>query len=154
MECFCYLRNVHDKMSDDKTAFEKRYGQKFDGPPIPFGTLVEYIPITAKAKSSVHQFGKKTLKGIFLGCVLRACKDNTSNDPFSRWKSVHLLATDEIDDHRIRSDCKCTIGLKIQKERTLYLVLRLRGETEHDTNDNATTKIQTDFHTKHMKLCT
>ena len=24
---------------------------------------------------------------------------------------------------------------KIQKERTLYLVLRLRGETEHDTHD-------------------
>ena len=43
---------------------------------------------------------------------------------------------------------------KIQKERTLYLVLRLRGETEHDTNDNVTTKIQTDFHTKHMKLYT
>ena len=32
MERCCYLRNVHDKMADDKTAFEKRYGQKFDGP--------------------------------------------------------------------------------------------------------------------------
>ena len=44
------------------------------------------------------------------------------------------------------------VDCKIQKERTLHLVLRLRGETEHDTNDNVTTKIQTDFHTKHMKL--
>ena len=26
MKCYCYLRNVHDKMADGKTAFEKRYG--------------------------------------------------------------------------------------------------------------------------------
>ena len=32
------------------------------------------------------------------------------------------------------------VDYKIQKERTLHLVLRLRGETEHDTNDNVTTK--------------
>ena len=38
----------------------------------PCGTLVEYIPITAKEKSRVHQFGKKALKGLFLGCVLHA----------------------------------------------------------------------------------
>ena len=44
-----------EKMADGKTAFEKRCGQKFDGPSIPFGTLVEYIPITAKDKSRVHQ---------------------------------------------------------------------------------------------------
>ena len=58
--------------ANGKTAFEKRYGQKFDGPSIPFGTSVEYIPITAKDKSRVHQFGQKTLKGIFLGYVPRA----------------------------------------------------------------------------------
>ena len=48
------------------------YGQKIDGLSIPFGTLVEYITITAKDKSGVHQFGKTTLKGFFLGCVPRA----------------------------------------------------------------------------------
>ena len=72
MECYCYLRNVHDKMANGKTALEKRSGQKFDGPSIPFGTLVEYIPITANDKSRVHQFGKKTLKRTFFGFVLRA----------------------------------------------------------------------------------
>ena len=60
-------------MADGKTACEKRSGQKFDGPSIPLGALVEYIPITARDKSRVHQFGKKTLqKKIFLGYVLRA----------------------------------------------------------------------------------
>ena len=72
MECFCFLGHVHDKMADGKTPFEKRCCQKFDGPSIPFGTLVEYIPITAKDKSRVHQFGKTTLNGLFSGYVLRA----------------------------------------------------------------------------------
>ena len=72
MDCRCHLRNVHEKMTDGKTALKKRCGQNFDGPSIPFGTSVEYIPITAKDKSRVHQFGKQTPKGTFLGCVLRA----------------------------------------------------------------------------------
>ena len=42
MECYCYLRNVHDNMANGKTAFEKRDVHKFDGPSILFGTLVEY----------------------------------------------------------------------------------------------------------------
>ena len=41
-----------------------------------------------------------------------------------------------IDDHRIQSDYKH----KSELQRNLYLVLRLRGETEHGTNDNVTTK--------------
>ena len=32
------------------------------------------------------------------------------------------------------------VNYKIQKERNMYLVLRLRGETEHDTTDNVTIK--------------
>ena len=56
-------------MTDIKTAFKKRFGQQFDGPLFRFGALVEYIPITAKEKSRVYQFGKKTLKGIFSGYV-------------------------------------------------------------------------------------
>ena len=36
-----------------------------------FGTLVEYIQITAMDKARVKQFGKKTLKGICFGYVLR-----------------------------------------------------------------------------------
>ena len=32
------------------------------------------------------------------------------------------------------------VDYKLQKERTLHLVLRLCGETEHDTNDKVTIK--------------
>ena len=33
---------------DGKTPYERRFGQPFKGPIIPFGSLVEYHPITAK----------------------------------------------------------------------------------------------------------
>ena len=39
-----------------KTPYEKRFGQPFKGPIIPFGSMVEYHPITAKDQSRIHQF--------------------------------------------------------------------------------------------------
>ena len=48
MECYTYLRNVTDLVSDGKTSNERRFGQPFKGPIFPFGSLVEYHPITAK----------------------------------------------------------------------------------------------------------
>ena len=42
------------------------------GPIIPFGSLVEYYPISAKDQSRIHQFGKKVLPGLFFGYALRA----------------------------------------------------------------------------------
>ena len=67
MECYTYLRNVTVLLSDGKTPCERRFGQPFKGPMIPFGSLVEYHPITAKDHSRIHQFGKKVLPGLFLG---------------------------------------------------------------------------------------
>ena len=46
---------------------ERRFGQPLKGPIIPFGSLVEYHPITAKDQSRIHQLGKKVLPGLFLG---------------------------------------------------------------------------------------
>ena len=60
----CYL------LSDGKTPYERRFGEPFKGPIIPFGSLVECHPITAKDQSRIHQFGKKVLPGLFLGCAL------------------------------------------------------------------------------------
>ena len=72
MECYTFLRNVTDLLSDGKTPYERRFGQPFKGPIIPFGSLVEYHPITAKDQSRIHQFGKKVLPGLFLGYALYA----------------------------------------------------------------------------------
>ena len=72
LECYTYLRNVTDLWSDGKTPYERRFGQPFKGPIIPFGSLVEYYPISAKDQSRIHQFGKKVLPGLFLGYALYA----------------------------------------------------------------------------------
>ena len=66
MECCTFLRNLQDLLSDGKTPYERRFGQPFEGPIIPCGSLVEYHPITAKDQSRIHQFGKKVLPGLFL----------------------------------------------------------------------------------------
>ena len=48
------------------------FGQPLKGPIIPFGSLVEYYPISSKDQSRIHQFGKKVLPGLFLGYALYA----------------------------------------------------------------------------------
>ena len=40
MECYTYLRNVTDLLSDGQAPYERRFGQSFKGPIIPFGSLV------------------------------------------------------------------------------------------------------------------
>ena len=70
--CYTCLRNVTDLLSDGKTPYERRFGQPFKGPIIPFGSLVQYHPITAKDQSRIHQFGKKVLPGLFFGYTLYA----------------------------------------------------------------------------------
>ena len=40
------------------------------GPVVHFGAMVAYYPICARDQSRLHQFGKKVLPGIFLGCAL------------------------------------------------------------------------------------
>ena len=72
MECYTYLRNIQDLLSDGKTPYERRFGQPFKGPIVPFGSLVEYYPISAKDQSRIHQFGKTVLPGLFLGSALYA----------------------------------------------------------------------------------
>ena len=64
MECYTYLRNVTDLLSDGKTPYERRFGQPFKWPVIPFGSLVEYHPITAEDQSESINLERKS----FLYC--------------------------------------------------------------------------------------
>ena len=72
MECYTYLRNIQDLLTDGKTPYVRRFGELLKGPIIPFGSLVEYCTISAKDQSRIHQFGKKVLPGLFLGYALYA----------------------------------------------------------------------------------
>ena len=76
MECYCFLRCVHDQLDaggdSSKTAFEHRFGHQFKGPIIPFGAQIEYNPSQQSDIMRLHQFGKKMLSGIFIGYVQHA----------------------------------------------------------------------------------
>ena len=72
MECYCYLRNIQDLLSDGKTPYERRFGMPFNGPVLPFGAMVECHTTSAKDTSRLHQVGPRVLPGIFLGCALYA----------------------------------------------------------------------------------
>ena len=72
VECYTYLRSVTDLLSDGKTPCERRFGEPLKGPIIPFCSLVECYPISAKDHSRIHRFEKKVLPGLFLGYALYA----------------------------------------------------------------------------------
>ena len=72
MECYRYRRNVHDLLSGRKAPNESRFGEPFKGPLIPFGSLIEYYPISANDQSRIHQFREKVLPGLFLRYALCA----------------------------------------------------------------------------------
>ena len=69
MECYTYLRNVTDLLSDGKTPYQRRFGQPSKGPILPYGSLVECHPLTAKDQSRIHHIWKESLTWI----VLRIC---------------------------------------------------------------------------------
>ena len=50
-------------------TLRKAVRKPFNGTVKPLGAMVEYHPISAKDLSRLHQFGKKVLPGIFLGCA-------------------------------------------------------------------------------------
>ena len=64
MECFTYLRNVTDLLSDGKTPYDRRFGQPFKGPIIPFGSLVEYYPFYCERPVKNPSIWKESLTWI------------------------------------------------------------------------------------------
>ena len=63
-------------MADGKTPCERRFGESFKGPIVPFGALVEYLTNSERDKARIHQFGKKRSPGIFPGYTLIARRLN------------------------------------------------------------------------------
>ena len=68
MECYTCLRNVTDLLSDGKTPFERRFGQPFKGPIIPFVSLVEYYLFFFLRKTSQDSFNLE--RKSYLDCSL------------------------------------------------------------------------------------
>ena len=71
MECYRYLRNVHDLQADGQTLHERRFDSPLHGPIIPFGAGVKFYPMSAKYQGRVHQFGT-SLSWKFMGYAMNA----------------------------------------------------------------------------------
>ena len=99
VECYCYLRNIQDLLSDGKTPYERRFEMPFNGLVIPFGAVVDYHPIFAKDQSRLHQFGAKVLLGIFLGYAflrVKPGKETLWSQTLKNWRGwTHQNSTPE-----------------------------------------------------------
>ena len=103
IECFPYLRNIQDLLSDGRTLYERCLGQPCKGPIIPFGSLVEYHPTTAKDKSRIHQFGKKVLPGLFLGYALYAEEIRKGDVLVADFEELETMDASEIYSKRLNA---------------------------------------------------
>jgi len=100
MKCYCYLRNIVDALKDGKTPYERRFGEPFNGPIIPFGAKLSYKPITSSDKKRLHQFGIKVLPGIFVGYSLRVGGGWTGALRILDWEDLEKAET--ISDVKIK----------------------------------------------------
>ena len=75
MERHCYLRNIQDLLSDEKTPYERRFGMPCNGPVIPFGALVEYHPIFCEGHIAITSVWSKSLARY----IPRLCIDSGRN---------------------------------------------------------------------------
>ena len=151
MECYTYLRNVTDLLSDAKTPYERRFGQPFKGPIIPFVSLVEYHPRTAKDQSRIHQFGKKVLPGLFLGYALYAGGIWKGDTLVADVEELETMDASEIYSRRLNAkevifpkengnfifpatDGRITLSGRDQELRTSTLIRErpIRGESHED----------------------
>ena len=64
MECYTNLRNVTDLLSDGRRLMKRRFGQPFKVSIIPFGSLVEYHPRTAKGPVKNPSIWKESITWI------------------------------------------------------------------------------------------
>ena len=103
MACYTYLRNVTDLLSDEMTPYERRFGQPVKGPIIPFGSLVEYHPTTAKDQSRIHQFRKKILPGLFLGYALYAGRIWKGDVLIADFEELETMDTSEIYSKKLNA---------------------------------------------------
>ena len=78
------------------------------------------------------------------------CKDHLNRPVFAMQKCATIWLQMKLTITEYNLTTRTKVNYKIQKERNLCLVLHLRGETDHDTKDNGTTKTQNIFNTAHM----
>ena len=97
-------------------SVSQRFGEPFEGPIIPFVSLVEYHPTTAKDQSRIHQFGKKVLPGLFLGYALYAGRFLNDDMMVADIEELETMDASEIYSKKTQ----CERGDISQRKRRIY----------------------------------
>ena len=108
MECYCYLRNIQDLLSDGKTPYERSLGMPFNGPVISFGAMVEYHPISSKDLSKLHQFGPKSLAR-YISQLCIVCGENLERWHYGR-RHWRIGGNGRIITPRPKAQCKGSVN--------------------------------------------
>ena len=99
MECYCFLRNIQDKLSYGKTPYERRFGMPFNGPVIPCGAMVEYHPILRKTSRDCISSALKSCQVYFSVmhyARVKSGKETLWSQALTNWKRwTYLNSTPE-----------------------------------------------------------
>ena len=101
MECYCYLRNVQDLLSDGTTLTNGAWENHSVGQQHPFGSMVGHHPISAEDQVRLHHFGEKLLLGVFLGDALYAGGIWQGGILVADVQELSILDTSEIHARRL-----------------------------------------------------
>ena len=75
MECYTYLRNVTDLLSDGKTPYERRFGQPFKGPINSIWFSVWVLPYNCEGSVKHPSIWKESLTWVVPRiCIVRGCE--------------------------------------------------------------------------------
>ena len=80
MECYCYLGNVQDLLSDGKTPYERHFGKTIQWDNNSFRSMPEYHPISSNDQSRFHQIGEKVLPRIITGYTTTTVQLGTARE--------------------------------------------------------------------------
>ena len=90
------MRNVQDLVTDERTPYERRFQESFQGPLIPCGALTEYLRKTPReTKREFFKSGRKVLPGSITRNLSRIC--------FDRGRNLERRHSDCPDNPRIRN---------------------------------------------------
>ena len=141
--CFCFLRVIRDPLHpDEKTAFERRFGRPFDGPFIPFGAAVSFLPTNKEDKNVAHPMGSKTQPGVFAGyhqkiggmwsgdffvIPLRNIKEHNQHKPHGRRIAAAAVYVDKKKGHNDDPEKRLYLS-RSKNRRTLWGSSKAKGQ--------------------------
>ena len=100
----------------EKTPCERRIGEPFKSPVIPFGAMVEYYPISARDQSWLHQCCKNVLTGQFLRFALIVGGIWKGDTLIANFEELEKIDASDLYPRRINAK-----EVLIQKRRRIHI---------------------------------